>query len=76
MGEPAGRDIGGAPVVGHRPRRPAAPGVLLGQLSGDRVDVVGLEQLESLGNPPVQQPALRRADVGVGRVAEQIVGVS
>jgi len=33
-----------------------------------------VQQLEALGNPPVQQPSLRRADLRVGRVAQQVVG--
>ena len=74
MGEHARGDVGGAPVVGHRPLRPPAAGILLRELSRDRVRVVGVQQLESLRHAPVQQPALRRADLRVCRIAEQIVG--
>ena len=74
MGEPACCDVGGTPVVSHGPHRPAAPGVLLRQLSGDRADVLRLEQLERLRDPPVQQPPFRRADLGISRFPEQVVG--
>ncbi len=72
--EPGRRDIGRTPVVRHRPLAPPAPGVLFGQLGRDRVGVVGVEQLEALGDTPVQQPAFRRADLGVGRFAEHVMG--
>ncbi len=74
VGEPAGRDIGGPLVVGHRPLRPPGPRILLGELGRDAVRVLGVEQFQALGDAPVQQPAFRRADLRVGRLAQQVMG--
>ncbi len=74
MGEHACCHVGGAPVVGHGPPRPPAAGILLRQLSRDRVRVVSVQQLECLRHAPVHEPALRRAHLRVCRIAEQIVG--
>ncbi len=74
MREPGRRDLGRPLVEGQRPRGPPAPGILLRQLGCDGVDVPGVQQLEDLGDPPVQQPASRRADRRVRRFAQQVVG--
>ncbi len=63
MGKQARRDIGRAPVVAGSPLGPPPTGVLLGQLRGDQVRVIGVEQFKALGDAPVQQPSLRRADL-------------
>ena len=76
MGEHARRHIGRPAVVGERALGPAAAGVLLGELGRDRSSVVGVQQLEALGDAPVQQPAPRPADLRVGGVAQQVVGES
>ncbi len=74
MGEHAGRDIGRPPVVGHRAVRPPAAGILPGELRRDGIGVVGVQEFEALGDPPVQQPPSRRADLCVCRFAQQVVG--
>ena len=74
MGEHACCHVGGAPVVGHGPPWPPAAGVLLRELSRDRVRIVSVQQLERLGHAPVQEPSLRRADLRVRRIADEIVG--
>jgi len=55
VGEPARCDIGCAPVIGHRSLGPAAAGILFSQLRGDHVCVIGVEQLESLGDSVSRQ---------------------
>jgi hypothetical protein len=72
--EHARRHVRRAPVVGDGALGLAAPGVLLRQLRGHRVEVVGVQQLEALGDASVEQPAPRRAEPGVGGVAQQVVG--
>ena len=74
VAEPGRRDLGRSLVVGQRPRGPPAAGVLLRELGRDRVGVLGVEQLEALGDPAMQEPAFRRADRRVCRVAQQVVG--
>ena len=74
VGEHARGELGGAAVVGHRPARPPAARVLPGELSRDGVRVVGVQELEGLGHPAVQQPPLRRAYLRVCRLPEQVVG--
>jgi hypothetical protein len=74
VGEPAGRDIGRAPVIGHRLPGPAGPGVLRGEQGRGNVGVAGVQQLQALSDAPVQQPAPRRADPRVRRFAQQVVG--
>jgi hypothetical protein len=74
VGEHARCDISRAPVVGHRPLGSPAPGILLGELSRYHVGVFGVEQLETLSDAPVQQPAFRGADLRVRRFAEHVVG--
>jgi hypothetical protein len=73
VGKSARRDVGRTPVVGHRPLGPPAPRILLGELSRDRVGVLGVEQLEALRDAPVQQPPSWRADLGICRFAEHFV---
>ena len=65
--------LGGPAVVADRTVAASAAHVLLGQLRRHRVGVVGVQQLETLRDPAVQQPAPRRCDVGVGMLAEQVV---
>jgi hypothetical protein len=74
VSEPARRDIGGPPVVIHRPLRAAAPGILVGQLARDRVRILGAQQFQSLGDATVQQPPPGGVHPGVGGLAEQVVG--
>ena len=74
MGKHARCDVGCPPVIDHGPLRPPAADVLLRQLRRDRGRVIGVQQLQSLRHAPVQQPAPRRADLRVCRIAEQIVG--
>ncbi len=50
VGEHARGDVGGPPVILQRPRRPAAAGVLLGQLGGHRVGVTRVQQFQALGH--------------------------
>ena len=74
MGKHVCCHVGGAPVIGHGPPWPPAAGILLRQLSRNRVRVVSVQQFECLRHAPVHEPALRRADLRVCRIAEQIVG--
>ena len=74
MGKHARCDIGCPPVIDHGLLRPPAADVLLRELRRDRGRVIGVQQLQSLRHAPVQQPAPRRADLRVRRIAEQIVG--
>ena len=69
VGEHAGGDIGCLLVVGHRPLGPSGPRILLGKLGRDAIYVFGVEQLQALGDAPVQQPPPGRADPGVCRFA-------
>jgi hypothetical protein len=46
----------------QRPVRAPGAVVLLGELSGDVVEVSLVQQLQPLRQPPVQQPAPWRAD--------------
>jgi hypothetical protein len=51
-----------------------APVVLFGQLSGDIVLALALENLETLRDPTVQQPSLRWRYQRVRRITYQVVG--
>ena len=67
VGEHAGGHLGGPVVVLERPDRVAGTGVLVGQLGGHLVGAPGVQDLERLGQPAVQQPPGRRADQVVRR---------
>ncbi len=73
MGKHAGCNIGCAAVVGHGSVRSPAAGILLSQPGRHQVGVVGVQQLEALGDAPVKEPPLRRADLRVCRFTKQIV---
>jgi hypothetical protein len=51
-----------------------APVVLFGQLSGDIILALALENLETLRDPTVQQPSLRWRYQCVRRITYQVVG--
>ena len=74
VGKHSGGDIGGPLVVGDRALRPPGPRVLLSELGGHTVRVLGVEQFQALGDAAVQQPAFRRADARVGGLAQQVMG--
>ncbi len=72
MCEQARRDIGSAPVPGDSPPWPASHGRIAPPV-GDQVRVIGVEQFKSLGDTSVQQPSLRRADLRIRRLPQQVV---
>ena len=48
--------------------------VVRGDAPADRIERVGVERLQGLGDAAVQEAALRRADLGVGDLAQLVVG--
>ena len=74
VGEHAGGDLTGPVVVLDGPGTQTRPRVLVGQLPGHLVGRTGVQELQRLGEPPVQQPSSRGADQVVGGLPQQVVG--
>ena len=68
-GEPAAAD----PERSAEKRDGGRRGVVGGERAADAVQVVAASLLQRVGNPPVQQPAPRRAQLCVGGFAQLVV---
>jgi len=60
-------------VLGHGQGRAVGPLEVVGSGCGSDARISGVDQLESLGHPAVQQRTARRADLAVRGGAKQVV---
>ena len=73
IGEHIAGDLSREYVLGHGQGRAVGPLEVVGSGCGSDTRISGMDQLERLGHPAVQQRAPRRADLAVCGGAEQVV---